>query len=259
MEEYHDRRHLLVHRLGKADEQFRKKYNLKSQRITIEEDYLFECFDDFLNNFIDPNLKFLKEELIIYLKDVFGIIYISNEAWDIKISKDEKDKLADKLEEKKIRPKAESDAEMILAIYHLRNKNNESSDSGIFGYKTWWLSKDTSTYWAVEEVLGKKYPISCYIRPDFIYNYIALKPSTKEVKQAYGEIFPTMLGVNLSYHMPKEVSETVKQKIKEFHDKPTVRVKQILKNLGEKLKSDPKLRNRHSVELYLDSELKGIS
>lgn len=215
-----------------------------------------KTFDDFLNNFVDPNLKFLKDELIIYLKEVFNIIYISNESWDIKIDVDEKEKLTSKLEEKKIRPKAESDAEMILAIYHLRNKNNESSDSGIFGYKTWWLSKDTSTFWAVEEVLEKKYPISCYIRPDFIYNYIALKPTTKEIKEAYSEIFPTMLGVNLSYHMPREVSETVRQKIKEFHDKPTVRVKQILKNLGEKLKSDPKLRNRHSVELFLDSELK---
>lgn len=216
-------------------------------------------FDDFLNNFVDPNLKQVKEELIIYLKEVFGIIYISNEAWDIKIDEDEKVKLADKLEEKKIRPKAESDAEMILAIYYLRNKHNESSESGIFGYKTWWLSKDTSTYWAVEEVLGKKYPISCYIRPDFVYNYIALNPSTSEVKETYGEIFPTMLGVNLSYHMPSEVSCVVKQKIKEYHDKPSVRVKQILKNLGEKLKSDPSLRNRHAVELFLDSEMKKLS
>jgi hypothetical protein len=220
---------------------------------------LVSNFDDFLNNFIDPNLKQVKEELIIYLKEIFGIIYISNEAWDIKIDEDEKNKLADKLEEKKIRRTAESDAEMILSIYYLRNKNNESSDSGIFGYKTWWLSKDTSTYWAVEEALGKKYPISCYIRPDFVYNYIALKPGIKEVNDAYKEIFPTMLGVNLSYHMPKEVSSVVKQKIKEFHDKPEVRVKQILKNLGEKLKSDPSLRNRHSVELFLDSEMKKIS
>lgn len=216
-------------------------------------------FEDFLNNFIDPNLKNIKDELIMYLKEVFGIHYISNEAWDIKVDQNEKDRLADKLEEKKARLKAESDAEMILSIYYLRNKHNESSESGIFGYKTWWLSKDTSTYWAVEEVFGDKYPISCYIRPDFVYNYIALQPSTREVRDTYKEIFPTMLGVNLSYHMPREVSIIVNQKIKEFHDKPNVRVKQILKNLGEKLKSDPSLRNRHSVELFLDSELRRLS
>ena len=67
-----------------------------------------------------------------------------------------------------------------------------------------------------------------------------------------------MLGVNLSYHMPKEVSQTVQQKIQEFHDKPAVRVKQILRNLTDRLKTDPSLRNRHSVELFLDQELKKI-
>ena len=217
-------------------------------------------FDDFLNNFIDPNLKQAKQELIMYLKDVFNIQFISNESWDIKIDENEKLQLTDKLEEKKgNRSKAESDAEMILAIYHLRSKNNESSTTGIFGYKTWWLSKDTKTYSAVEEVFGDKYPVSCYIRPDFIYNYIALRPSTQEVEEAYQEIFPTMLGVNLSYHMPNEVQDIVNERLEDFHDKENVRVKQILRNLGEKLKSDPSLRNRHSVELYMDSAIKELT
>jgi hypothetical protein len=47
MEEYHDRRHLLVHRLGKTDQQFREKYNSLKQGITIDEPYLFECVADF--------------------------------------------------------------------------------------------------------------------------------------------------------------------------------------------------------------------
>ena len=216
-------------------------------------------FDSFINNFIDPNLRTTKDELIIYLKDVFNITYISNKAWDIKVDTNEKEKLTEVLRHKKNNDvKAEADAEMILAIYYLRAKSNEAADNGIFGYKTWWLSKDTSTYKAVTEIFGDKYPVSCYIRPDFIYNYIALKPSSEEVDSAYNEIFPTMLGVNLSYHMPKEVSQTVQQKIQEFHDKPAVRVKQILRNLTDRLKTDPSLRNRHSVELFLDQELKKI-
>lgn len=36
---------------------------------------------------------------------------------------------------------------------------------------------------------------------------------------------PTMIGVNLSYHMPAEVSQTVQEKLKEFYSKPAVRVK----------------------------------
>lgn len=205
-------------------------------------------------------MKTVKEDLITYLKDIFGITYISNKAWDIKIDINEKAKLTKSLVIKKEHNiKAENDAEMILAIYYLRSKYNESSTNGIFGYKTWWLSKDTSTYKAVTQAFGsEKYPVSCYIRPDFIYNYIALKPSTEEVNDAYHEIFPTMLGVNLSYHMPKEVSLIVQEKIKEYRDKPSVRVKQILKTLTDRLKTDPTLRNRKSVELFLDNELQKL-
>lgn len=214
-------------------------------------------FDKFIDTFVDSQLKTAKEELIVYLKEIFGITYISNEMWDIKVNEEEKAKLKEVLSHKKDYDiKAENDAEMILAIYYLRNKNGESSDSGIFGYKTWWLSKDTATYKAVVQCFGNdKYPVSCYIRPDFIYNYIALKPTTEEVNNAYNEIFPTMLGVNLSYHMPKEVSQAVQEKIREYHSKPPVRVKQILKTLSDRLKSDPTLKNRNSVEHFLDTEL----
>lgn len=214
-------------------------------------------FDKFIDTFVDSQLKTAKDELIVYLKEIFGITFISNEMWDIKVNEDEKAKLTEELSYKKDYDiKAENDAEMILAIYYLRNRNGESCDSGIFGYKTWWLSKDTSTYKAVIKCFGPdKYPVSCYIRPDFIYNYIALKPTTEEVNNAYNEIFPTMLGVNLSYHMPKEVSQAVQEKIKEYHSKPAVRVKQTLKTLSDRLKSDPTLKNRNSVEHFLDTEL----
>lgn len=214
-------------------------------------------FDKYLETFVDPELKLIKEDLIVYLKEVFGITYISNDMWDIRVSKEDKEKLTCVLKHKKDSDiKAENDAEMILAIYYLRQKNGEMSESGIFGYKTWWLSKDTSTYKAVVQCFGQnKYPISCYIRPDFIYNYIALKPNDQEVNEAYKELFPTMLGVNLSYHMPKEISLAVQEKIKEYHQKPPIRVKQILRSLADKLKSDPNLKNRASVEHFLDLEL----
>lgn len=221
---------------------------------------LVKDFDKFIETFVDSQLRTVKEELIVYLKDIFGITYISNEMWDIKVNEEDKTKLTEELcHNKNFDIKAENDAEMILAIYFLRNRQGESSESGIFGYKTWWLSKDTSTYKAVIKCFGAdKYPVSCYIRPDFVYNYIALKPTTEEVNDAYHEIFPTMLGVNLSYHMPREVSQAVQEKIKEFHSKPAVRVKQTLKILGDRLKSDPTLKNRNSVVHFLDNELRKL-
>ena len=68
-------------------------------------------FDKFLDNFVDPRLKNIKDDLITYLQYMFGIIYISNESWDIKVNPDEKAKLTETLSKKKSEDvKAETDA-----------------------------------------------------------------------------------------------------------------------------------------------------
>ena len=212
-------------------------------------------FPNFIDNFTDYSMSNAKDDLVVYLKDIFGIEYISNYSWDIKVNPEEKKKLVESLKKRKDSDvKAENDSELILSIYQLREKNNEIADIGIFGYKTWWLSKDTSTFKAVTEAFGnEKFPVSCYIRPDFIYNYIALKPTPNEIDEAYQEIFPTMLGVNLSYHMPKEVSQTIQERLKDFYGKQPTRIKQKLKNLSDKLKSDPSLRNRNSINNFFEN------
>ncbi|MCX6120818.1 MAG: hypothetical protein NTX44_04305 [Ignavibacteriales bacterium] len=46
MNEYHDRRHLFVHRLGKTDEYYRHKYNVKNVGLSINESYLLKAFKD---------------------------------------------------------------------------------------------------------------------------------------------------------------------------------------------------------------------
>lgn len=45
IEEYHERRHLLVHRLGSTDHIYRKKYNTNAKKITVEEDYLLSSLE----------------------------------------------------------------------------------------------------------------------------------------------------------------------------------------------------------------------
>lgn len=220
-----------------------------------------KTYDDFINNFLDPNLRTPKEDLIGYLKEEFGIKFITKEELGVKIDSDDKSKLLEKLKERKNYDiKAENDTDLILTIYKIREKNNENSDSGIFGYKTWWLSKDTSTYKAVLDAFGDtKYPISCYIRPDFIYNYITLTPNKEEVDTAYLKIFPSLLGVNLSFHLPSDVTETIQSRIAEFGEKQPAQVKRILRQLSDKLKSDPKLRNnKKAISHFLDDELKKL-
>lgn len=52
MTEYHERRHLLVHRLGKPDSQYRRSYRFTGKQVTVDDKYLQSCFDDF-EGFID--------------------------------------------------------------------------------------------------------------------------------------------------------------------------------------------------------------
>lgn len=215
-------------------------------------------FEDFLSNFIDPDLKTVKDDLISYLKGEFGIVYFNDESLKIRISEEEQIKLTERLVENKSQKKAETDSKIILSIYKLREKNNETASSGIFGYKTWWLSKDSTTFKAVSDVFGDKYPVSCYIRPDFLYNYITLAPKKHEVDEMYREVFPSLLGVNLSFHLPSEVTDFVQERIVEHGAKNPARLTTILARLSEKLKSDPNLRNRKSVKSFWDEEQKRL-
>ncbi len=224
-------------------------------------------FNDFLDNFLDPSLKTAKDDLKQFLKEEFGISYLSDQQLRITIDPKEQKLLYEKLEKLRdlkslsIRShskNAEKDSQLILTIYKLREKYNESDDLTIFGYKTWWLSKDTTTYKAVSELFGNKYPVSCYIRPEFLYNYISLAPLKSEVDDAYRELFPSLLGINISFHLPNEVTEFVQKEITEHKSKSPQRLKAIIRRLSEKLKSDTSVRTRKYVQHFLDEEIKKI-
>jgi hypothetical protein len=216
-----------------------------------------DSFNDFLNNFCDPSIKNVKEELIDYLSSEFGIEYKSNESLKFSLNMEEVEALSNKLvKQGKAHQKAQTDSKIILSIFKQREINNEISNNGIFGYKTWWLSKDTSTYKAVHSIFKNKYQISCYMRPDFLYNHIALAPKKSEIDVMYKQIFPSLIGVNLSFHLPKEVTDYVQQVIAEHSSKNPSRVKAIIRQLSEKLKSDPSCRNVNTVKLFLDEQLK---
>jgi hypothetical protein len=213
-------------------------------------------FDSFIDNFVNPNLVNADANLISWLQHEFGIQYVSDASLRVMIDEEEVRKLTDVLRvEKKNQQKAESDSKLILAIFNLRAMNNEIGSDSIFGYRTWWLSKDTLTQRTVNRIFGDKYKIGCYIRPDFLYNYISLAPTKGDVDAAYSEIFPNLLGVNLGSSLPKEVTDAIHSRIKEHSKKNPARLKAILRDMAEKLKTDPLTRTRQYVEHFLDSEL----
>lgn len=216
-------------------------------------------FRDFLGNFIiteDINSSDAEHSILIFLKDTFGIEYFTDKSRDIHIDKQEEEKLFEKLKElKHSEVKAKVDAHLVLAIYNFREKRNEKSDRGIFGYKTWWLSKDVITHKTLCEILNKNIA-SCYIRPDFLYNYISLAPKKPEVDEAFKHIFPSLIGVNISFDLPKDVTSFVHQQIKEHKEKSPTMLKIALVNLSEHLIADSSYRTRDHVKHYLEENLK---
>lgn len=48
LEEYHERRHLLIHQMGRTDQKYRDKHGTKTKKITVDEDYLLECLQSLL-------------------------------------------------------------------------------------------------------------------------------------------------------------------------------------------------------------------
>ena len=158
-------------------------------------------------------------------------------------------------ERKSHQAKAKNDARLVLTIYAIRDKNNETGSAGIFGFRTWCLSMDTVTQKTINEVFRHRYKTSCYIRPDFLYKYISLAPTKSEVDAAYRELFPSLLGVNLSFHLPKDVTDFIHQSITEHKAKIPARLRAILRDLADKLKADAGSRNRQYVKHFLDERL----
>lgn len=61
---YHKQRHLLIHQLGKVDDDYRKKYLYEVSHINIDEMTLLECFKDF-SEFVNSIEATLKEKIKI--------------------------------------------------------------------------------------------------------------------------------------------------------------------------------------------------
>ena len=214
---------------------------------------------DFLGTFVSQGLNNLHEDLIGWLKEEFGIVYQPNSAIGIVLDPGDVDALKKELAQYKVHQdiagrerKALNDARVILTIFNLREKNNEVGEAGIHGYKTWWLSSDITTHRAVRQIFGSRYPHHCYMRPDFLYNYIALAPSKGETEEAFAELFPTLVGINISFRVPDGVVSSVHSFIADHKNLNRARLKAALREFSNNLKSDPSYWNAERTKKFFE-------
>jgi len=208
-------------------------------------------FDEFLGTFISPGMTKVEDNVVEWLKAEFGIEFVSNANLGIHLDANEIDKIAEQLAPQKRHAsgaayRAKIDAQVMLTVHRLRDRDNESGDAGIFGYRTWWLTKDVTTEKAATLAAGSKYATTCYMRPDFLYNYISLAPKTAAIEEAFRQMFPTLIGVDMSYYLPEEVVKIVHLYVKDYGKMHPSRVIGAIRALSDELKqcSDDQLVQR---------------
>lgn len=212
-------------------------------------------FHDFINSFATPGGDNVEGELIEYVLDEFGVKY--KEAWDVNIDKDDIRLLTEELGTTKGSLQAKSDAHTVLRVYALREKYNERAGGHAFGFLTWWLSNDVKTQRAVNVCFGDRYTPSCYIRPDFLYNYISLAPTVEQTEQAFDLLFPNVLGISVSHHLDVGVATTIRQSILDHSQKQPSRIRAIMRRTLDELKSGKLDKKGNNVKLYIDEQLGG--
>lgn len=214
-------------------------------------------FKNFIDHFCSPDLRNTKQELIDFLSDEFGIQYV-NTKQNVEVDEAEFKTLKSALMKNKSEPKSDTDASLILTIFSLREKNKEAASENWSGYNTWWLSSDTITHKTVCALFHNKYSVSCYMRPDFLYNYISLAPNPTAVNDAYSKIFPNLLGINISHNMPSEVIDEINKFVNEHKSKGSGRIKAIIRDLSNKLKGDISYHSKNQLTSFLSSEARKL-
>ena len=186
-----------------------------------------------------------------YLIEKFGFEYLDMEELKKLANQREVDELAEKLSQiKTSQILAENDARQILAVYGKRKKLHEEHRANPYGYRTWWLTHETKVTHFTTELVGRQG--SRYImRPEFILNFIALSPTTAEIRRSYDTVFPTLLGVRLSNRMRDGVFHDVMGRARDLRKVDDARARVLMSEMSNNLKGD----NYKEYEAQLSNEL----
>jgi hypothetical protein len=93
------------------------------------------------------------------------------------------------------------------------------------------------------------------MRPDFLHNYIVLAPSVSQANETFERVFPTMLGVNISFRVPPEIRDRVSGLVKEHGELNSGRVKATIRRMTDKLKSEGGDLTGESLVTFWDGQL----
>lgn len=179
-----------------------------------------------------------RDQIKQYLLAKFGLEFFDRADISKLVNEQEADQLTQAIQSiKSENVLARNDARHILAVYGQRRELKEGHQATPYGYRTWWLTHESRVRQCTRKLV-RSHGAEYIIRPDFVLNFVALSPSAAAVRESYGKVFPTLLGVRLSNRLKEEVFRDVMRRAKEARVVDEARAGVIMSDLSNKLKGD---------------------
>jgi hypothetical protein len=198
-------------------------------------------------NYTDVRNNVGDHELADYLIRKFDLVYETAVEMGKGIDPEKVERLCEEIAQVrtragKVKPNAQilayNDALQVLRVYQRRLENGENSPGNPFGFQTWWLTQDQKVRRgaarAVRDHGGKFF----MMRPEFLLSYVGFAPNLAEVRKSYKTVFPSSLGVRLSYGIKTEQFEKVMRDASEISKVDDARAGAMISAMTEKLKAD---------------------
>lgn len=187
-----------------------------------------------------------RQDLKGYLLQKFNMKFISLEELKGTVNDAEVSEQAAKLDEaRQVRTGnnkhgdlAYNDILMAHATYAQRRRHNESGIYDGFGFRTWWLTKETHVLAFTKELVISEGGTPYIMRPEFILNFVSLAASADNIRNSFSELLPTTAGLQLGKHLSSEVMHQLMGDAEEWGDRPPERVSTMINDRINRLKHD---------------------
>ncbi|UST75151.1 hypothetical protein [Pseudomonas siliginis] len=182
-----------------------------------------------------------REELKGFLIQKFSMKFLTTEELKSRVNNEKVLELAAKLDEAravKHENLSYNDALMAHATYAQRKKHEESGIYDGFGYRTWWLTKETHVLHFSKALVESQGNVPYIMRPEFILNFVSLAANAENVRKTFSDLLPTTAGLQLGKHLSSEAMYQLMGDAQEWGDKPPERISIMINDRANKLKHD---------------------
>jgi hypothetical protein len=204
-------------------------------------------WDSYINSLLDPKClrgrtEQGRDQLKAVLAQKFHLKFESTEDLSKGVDQAKVKSLAEQLSFARSYDKhpnlSQNDALMVFATYAHRKANNESAIYDGFGYRTWWLTKETHILSFTGLLVSQEGGVPYVMRPEFLLNFVAFAAKASDVRKAFSELLPTTVGLQLGQHLKQDVMNKLLDSVQEWDDLSPERITVKISDMVNKLKHD---------------------